>query len=173
MKRKGPVTKLKENISQKEIELKELKDKYLRALAELDNYRKQIEKELDDRKKYGMVEFFMSVIPVLDSFSRALSGGEMNNDFDNFYKGVEIIHRQLRDALKSLGLVEFSGLNETFDPSRHEAVATVETNEKPENTVIEEISKGYMIDDRIIKPAKVYVSKQKEGDEEDGENNRN
>ena len=173
MKRKGPVTKLKENISQKEIELKELKDKYLRALAELDNYRKQIEKELDDRKKYGMVEFFMSVIPVLDSFSRALSGGEMNNDFDNFYKGVEIIHRQLRDALKSLGLVEFSGLNETFDPSRHEAVATVETDEKPENTVIEEISKGYMIDDRIIKPAKVYVSKQKEGDEEDGENNRN
>lgn len=173
MKRKGPVTKLKENISQKEIELKELKDKYLRALAELDNYRKQIEKELDDRKKYGMVEFFMSVIPVLDSFSRALSGGEMNSDFDNFYKGVEIIHRQLRDALKSLGLVEFSGLNETFDPSRHEAVATVETNEKPENTVIEEISKGYMVDDRIIKPAKVYVSKQKEGDEEDGENNRN
>lgn len=173
MKRKGPVTKLKENISQKEIELKELKDKYLRALAELDNYRKQIEKELDDRKKYGMVEFFMSVIPVLDSFSRALSGGEMNSDFDNFYKGVEIIHRQLRDALKSLGLVEFSGLNETFDPSRHEAVATVETNEKPENTVIEEISKGYMVDDRIIKPAKVYVSKQKEGDEEDGKNNRN
>lgn len=173
MKRKGPVTKLKENISQKEIELKELKDKYLRALAELDNYRKQIEKELNDRKKYGMVEFFMSVIPVLDSFSRALSGGEMNSDFDNFYKGVEIIHRQLRDALKSLGLVEFSGLNETFDPSRHEAVATVETNEKPENTVIEEISKGYMVDDRIIKPAKVYVSKQKEGDEEDGKNNRN
>jgi molecular chaperone GrpE len=173
MKRKGPVTKLKENISQKEIELKELKDKYLRALAELDNYRKQIEKELDDRKKYGMVEFFMSVIPVLDSFSRALSGGEMNSDFDNFYKGVEIIHRQLRDALKSLGLVEFSGLNETFDPSRHEAVATVETNEKPENTVIEEISKGYMVDDRIIKPAQVYVSKQKEGDEEDGKNNRN
>ena len=173
MKRKGPVTKLKENINQKEIELKELKDKYLRALAELDNYRKRMEKELDDRKKYGMVELFMSVIPVLDSFDRALSGGEMSNDFDNFYKGMEIIHRQLRDALKSLGLVEFSGLNETFDPSRHEAVATVETDEKPENTVIEEISKGYMIDDRIIKPAKVYVSKQKEGDEEDGENNRN
>lgn len=173
MKRKGPVTKLKEAMKQKDTEIKELKDKYLRALAELDNYRKRIEKELDDRKKYALVEFFMKIIPVLDSFDRAVSGAEMNNDFENFYKGVEIIHRQLRDALHSLGLVEFSGLNETFDPNRHEAVATVETDDKPENTVIEEISKGYMIDNKVIKPAKVFVSKQKEGGQENGENNRN
>jgi molecular chaperone GrpE len=175
MKRKGPVTKLKEALEEKNNEIKELKDKYLRVLAELDNYRKRVEKEVADRKKFAIVEFFMKVIPVLDSFDRAMSGVELNNDFENFYKGVEIIHRQLREALRSLGLVEFSGLNETFDPSRHEAVATVETDDKPENTVIEEISKGYMIDNRVIKPAKVFVSKQKEGEEggqEDAKNNR-
>ncbi|MCK4673482.1 nucleotide exchange factor GrpE, partial [candidate division WOR-3 bacterium] len=74
--------------------------------------------------------------------------------------------------LKSLGLIEFSGLGEVFDPSRHEAVATVSTDEQPEDIIVEEISKGYIVDDRVIKPAKVYVSKQKEGGQEDGENNR-
>lgn len=172
-KKKGPVTKLKEELKQKDEVLKETKDNYLRALAELDNYRKRMEKEIDERKKFGLVEFFMKVIPVLDSFDRALSGAELNHNFENFYKGVEIINRQLRDALKSLGLVEFSGLNETFNPSRHEAIGTMETDTEPENTIVEEVSKGYIVNDRVIKPAKVLVSKQKEGGQEDAENNRN
>ena len=172
MKRIGPVTKLKEELKEKEKEIKELRDKYLRALAELDNYRKRMDKEFDDYKKYSKVDFFKKIIPVLDSFDRAMSGAEVNADFKNFHKGVEIIHRQLRDALKSCGLIEFSALGEIFDPARHEAIATVTTDDKPENTVIEEVCKGYIVTDRVIKPAKVFVSKQKEGGQEDGENNR-
>jgi len=172
MKRKGPVTLLKEDLKQKDEEIKELKDKYLRALAELDNYRKRMAKEFDELKKYSKVEFFMNVIPVLDNLDRALNGAEVNKDFENFLKGMEIIHRQLRDALKALGLVEFSGIGETFDPSRHEAVAALETDDKPENTITEEVCRGYIVDERVIKPAKVFVSKQKEGGQEDGENNR-
>lgn len=172
MKKVGPVTKLKNELEEKKDEIKELKDKYLRALAELDNYRKRMDKEFDEHKKYSKVDYFKKIIPVLDSFDRAMSGAEVNADFENFHKGVEIIHRQLRDALKSCGLVEFSALGETFDPTRHEAVATVATNDKPENTVIDEVSKGYIVYDKVIKPAKVFVSKQKEGGQEDGENNR-
>lgn len=172
MKRKGPVTKMKEEFEEKDKQAKELNDKYLRALAELDNYRKRMQKEMVSHRKSCKIELFRKIIPVLDSFDRALSGAEINSDFDNFYKGIEIIHRQFKESLKSLGLVEFSGLGEVFDPSRHEAVAAVPTDEQPADIIIEEISKGYIVDDQIIKPAKVYVSQQKEGGQEDGENNR-
>jgi len=172
VKRKGPVTMLREEIDGMNQQIKELNNKYLRAFAELDNYRKLMQKKMADYRRSAKVEFFNKVIPVLDSFDRALSGAELNTEFDNFYKGVEIIHRQLKEALRSLGLVEFSGLGEVFDPSRHEAVATVVTDKHPEDIIIEEISKGYVVDDWVIKPAKVCVSKQKKGGQEDGENNR-
>ncbi len=172
MKRKGPVTRLKEEIEEKNKQAEELNDKYLRAYADLDNYRKQMQKKMEDYRRSYEIEFFNKIIPILDSFDRALSGAEFNANFDNFYKGIEIIHRQLKEALKSLGLIEFSGLGEVFDPSRHEAVATVSTDEQPEDIIVEEISKGYIVDDRVIKPAKVYVSKQKEGGQKDDENNR-
>jgi len=173
MKRKGPVTKLKEEIEAKEQQIKEFNDKYLRALAELENSRKLMFKEMENDRLLIKAEFFNKVIPVLDSFDRALSGAELNENFKRFYKGIEIIHRQLKDALKSLGLVEFSGLGEVFDPSRHEAVGTVPIDGiQAEDIVVEEISKGYIVSDRVVKPAKVLVSKQKEGGQENGENNR-
>ena len=172
MERKGPVTRLKEEISRKDDELKELKDKYLRALADMDNYRKRMERELDSFRQYAQVEFFNRIIPVLESFARAMDNANVENDHENYAKGVEIIYRQLQDALRSMGLEEFSSLGETFDPARHEAVATVVNDDKPENTVVEEIGKGYMLKERVIKPAKVLVSKQSKGGNEDVENNR-
>lgn len=170
--RKGPVTRLKEEVLEKEKKVNEFKDKYLRAVAELDNFRKLMQKEKEEYRKTSKVSVLDKIIPVLDSFNRALEGAQENTDFEHFLKGIEIIHRQLKEALKTLGLVEFSGLGEVFDPSRHEAVATVETDEQPEHMVVEEISKGYMINNQIVKPAKVVVSKEKEGGQEDGENNR-
>ncbi|HEC77883.1 MAG TPA: nucleotide exchange factor GrpE [candidate division WOR-3 bacterium] len=172
MKRKGPVTRLKEELKEKMDEVKELNDKYLRAVAELDNYRKLMQKEMANYRRSCKVEFIRKLIPVLDSFDRALSSAEVSENFDNFYKGMEIIQRQLKESLKSMGLIEFSGLGEVFDPSRHEAVATIATDEHPEDMVVEEVSKGYIVDDQIVKPAKVFVSKQKKGGQEDAENNR-
>jgi molecular chaperone GrpE len=172
MTRKGPVTRLKEEIEQKDDAIKELKDKYLRALADMDNYRKRMERDLDSFRQYAQVEFFDRIIPVLDSFERAMNGANVDDDYDNFIKGVEIIYRQLKDALRSMGLEEFSSLGESFDPMRHEAVATVVNDEKPDDTIVEEISKGYIVRERVIKPAKVLVSKQSKGGNEDVENNR-
>jgi len=167
MIKKGPVTRLKETLEEKEAEVKEMHDKYLRAMAELDNFRKLMQKEMAEYRKTSKLQFFNQVIPVLDSFDRAMNGEHDNADFDDFLKGIEIIHRQFREALQVLGLKEFSGLGETFDPSRHEAIATVETDEHPDNTVVDEISKGYMVDNQVVKPAKVRVSKQKKGGQED------
>lgn len=172
MEKKGPVTKLKDNLKNKDKEIKEFRDKYLRALADMDNYRKRMDKELDSFRRYAHVEFFNKIIPVLDSFDRAMDGEILENDHEKYAQGVEMIYRQLRDALRSMGLEEFSSLGERFDPARHEAVATVVNNEKPDNTVVEEISKGYIVQERVIKPAKVLVSKQNKGGNEDVENNR-
>ncbi len=173
MTRKGPVTLMQEELSKKECEIKELRDNYFRALADWDNYRKRMENEFAEFKKYAKVDFLTKILPVLDNFDRALAGAELNPDFDSFYKGIEIIERQLKEILKSMGLVEYSGLGEQFDPSLHEAVGVVVSNDHPENTIIEEISKGYKVGDRVIKPAKVLVSKPDEkGGQENVQNNR-
>jgi molecular chaperone GrpE len=173
MKRKGPVSKMKEDLLERTTELKQAKDKYLRSVADLDNYRKRMDKEMDEHKKYSKVDFFLKIIPVLENFDRALCGAEMSEDFESFRKGLEIIDRQFKETLKSLGLKEFSSLGEIFDPAKHEAIAVVTADDKPENMIIEEVSKGYMIGDRVIKPAKVMVSKHVEGGQENAENNRN
>jgi len=172
MLKKGPITRLKETLEEKETEVKELHDKYLRALADLDNYRKLMQKEMAGYRKSSKLEFFNKIIPVLDSFDRAMEVDHDSADNKSFVEGIEIIHRQFSEALNMLGLKEFSGLGEIFDPSRHEAVATIETDEQPEHIVIEEISKGYMVDNQVVKPAKVCVSKLKKGGHEDAENNR-
>ncbi len=172
MKRKGPVTKMKEDLTERTSELKQTKDKFLRSVADMDNFRKRMDKEIIEHKKYSKVDFFLKIIPVLENFDRALCGAEMNEDFESFRKGLEIIDRQFKETLMSLGLKEFSDLGESFDPAKHEAIAVVTVNDKPENTVIEEVSKGYMVGDRVIKPAKVIVSKHVEGGQENAENNR-
>lgn len=171
---KGPVTMLMEHLAEKEQENRDLKDKYLRALADLDNYRKRMQKENEDLRKYALVEMFHRIIPVLDNFTRACSGAEMTDDLEHYRKGIEIIHRQLQEELKNLGLTEFSSAGEMFDPARHEAVGVVETDDCPEGTIVEEISRGYQVCDRVIKPAKVCVARPcSKGEEQNGEDNRN
>lgn len=172
--RKGPVSLMKEELDKKESEVKQLRDSYLRALADWDNYRKRMENEFAEFKKYAKVDFLSKILPVLDNFDRALAGAELNPNFESFYKGVEIIERQLREILKSMGLIEYSGLGDQFDPILHEAVGVVATDDHPENTIVEEISKGYKVGDRVIKPAKVLVSKPNgKGGQENVEDNRN
>jgi molecular chaperone GrpE len=173
MLRKGPVSLMKEELEKKEFVIKELRDNYLRALAEWDNYRKRMENEFTEFRKYAKIDFLSKILPVLDNFDRALAGAELNPNFESFFKGIEIIERQLREVLKSMGLVEYSGLGEQFDPMFHEAVGVIATNDHPENIIIEEISKGYKVGDRVIKPAKVLVSKPDEkGGQENVQDNR-
>jgi molecular chaperone GrpE len=164
----GPVTRLKDLFREKDTQAKEFKDKYLRALAELDNFRKRTEKDNEEFRRYAKVDFFVQILPVLENFNRAMDGaGE--NVRDNFFQGMEIICRQFKDTLGSMGLKEFSALGETFDPARHEAIGTAECVEKPENTIIEEVSKGYMVGAKVIKPARVIVSKLKREPEKEEE----
>lgn len=153
----GPVTRLKDLFKEKDTQAKEFKEKYLRALAELDNYRKRMEKDNEEFRRYAKVDFFVQILPVLENFDRAMAGAGENAG-DGFFQGMEIICRQFKETLGSMGLKEFSALGETFDPARHEAIGTAECMGKPENTVIEEVSKGYMVGAKVIKPARVIVA---------------
>lgn len=139
-----------------------LKDSYLRLLAEFDNFRKRKEKEVLMAKELSLKEFFTDIIPVLENFNRALFHSELINDFQNLKRGLEIIYNQLKSILEKHGLKEYSLLEKDFDPRYAEAVGYVETDQVPPNKIVEEVSKGYLYKDYVLKPAQVIVSKEKQ-----------
>jgi len=165
--KKGPVSTLREQLARAEEDARKFYDSYLRALAALDNYRKQKDEELRRKKDEIYEQIMLELIPIFDNFDRALSSAEITSDFQKLQEGVEIIFRQFKETLNKLGLVDFSAKGKPFDPKYHEAVSVVETEEYPPDTVVDEISKGYMFKERVIKPALVTVAKPK-GGEEDG-----
>jgi molecular chaperone GrpE len=159
MKKIGPVTRLKERFGVAQKESKENFDSYLRSLADLDNYRKRMEKELATFKVYANEQLLTDLIAVLDSLDRAVVSGDANRDYDSFHKGIAMIDRYLREILERWGLKTYSSDGEQFDPQRHEAVSTVETDDVPPNTIVEQINKGYMLGEKVLKPAQVTVAK--------------
>jgi len=136
-----------------------LYDKLLRRQAEFDNYRKRIERERTEVYQHGREDVLLQFLPVVDNFERALSSLEQSEgDAEALRRGVELIHKQFKDALSKLGLEPVEAVGHTFDPHVHEAVTTEATDKHKENTVIEEFQRGYKIGDRLLRPAKVKVA---------------
>ncbi|MCH9614213.1 MAG: Protein GrpE [Chlamydiia bacterium] len=143
-------------------EIKAEKDKYFRVLAELENTRKRMQKEKTDMTKFAVENVIAEFLGPLDSYEKALSfASEGSDEVKNWATGFEMILTQFRDILSSQGVSPFDSMGKTFDPHAHEAVEMVEVEKGPENVVIEECIKGYRSGDRIIRPAKVKVSKLK------------
>ncbi len=143
-----------------------LKDSYLRLLAEFDNFRKRKEKEVLIAKELILKEFFIDIIPVLENFNRALFHSQLDNNFQSLKKGLEIIYNQLKSILEKYGLKEYSLLGKDFDPKYAEAVGYVETDKVPPDKIVEEVGKGYLYRDYVLKPAQVIVSKEKQNPSE-------
>ena len=140
-------------------ELAEFRDKYLRVLADFENYKKRTQKEMGNIVKLANERLIKELLPVLDNFERGLKFAGDSVKQDNFYKGVEMIYRQLLDVLAKEGVHQFDSLGERFDPEKHEAVEVRETCDCEDGVIIEEIEKGYMIHDKVLRPAKVIVAK--------------
>lgn len=169
--KKGPVSQLKETTAKLDLEAKALRDKYLRALADFENYRKRTQRELE-RFQQNANEFLLtSLIPVLENLDRALASAEQDKCFDGLYKGMEIVSRQLKETLAKHGMIEYSALGEAFDPQRHEAVGSIETGEHPSDTIVAEQAKGYLYNSRVLRPARVLVAKPKPDENEQKANN--
>jgi len=136
-----------------------LYDQLLRRQAEFENYRKRVERERGEVYQRGRDDVLLQFLPVVDNFERALSSlEESEGDAEALRHGVELIHKQFKDALSKLGLEPVEALGQTFDPHVHEAVTTEATDRHKENTVIEEFQRGYKIGDRLLRPAKVKVA---------------
>jgi molecular chaperone GrpE len=140
--------------------LKEAQERCLRMQAELENARKRLEREKQDFIKYANEGLIVELLNVLDDLERAVNLAEAKHqDLPAFLKGAEIILAHLYDLLKEHGVRPIEAQGRTFDPAFHEALMQVEDNARPEHTVAEELQKGYLLYDRVIRTAKVKVSK--------------
>ncbi len=135
---------------------RELLDRMARMQAEFENSRRRAAKEQRDYKDYALTDAIRNLLPVLDSFDRALAS---NAAGENFRAGMELIDRQFHDALAKLGVQEIAAEGKPFDPTQHEAIEMVETNEVPDNYVFQEVQRGYKLKERLLRPAMVRVGR--------------
>ncbi|EOD00582.1 nucleotide exchange factor GrpE [Caldisalinibacter kiritimatiensis] len=139
-------------------ELEKLNSRYLRLQADFTNYKKRAEKEKQSIYSFAAQELISQLLSVIDNFDRALSTEEKDKN-DSFYQGVEMVYKQLIDILGKNGLEEIKALGEKFDPNLHHGVAQEESDEHEEGTIIEVFQKGYKLNDKVIRPSMVKISK--------------
>ena len=133
-------------------------DRLLRKTAEFDNYRKRIDRERREQADQTIVDLLQDVLPIVDDFDRALTV-DAGEGSAAYRKGVELIHGKLHDLLRRYGVTPIEALGTDFDPNIHQAVMHEASPEHREGEVIGELQKGYMIKDRLLRPAMVKVAK--------------
>ncbi|RMF55418.1 nucleotide exchange factor GrpE [Candidatus Woesearchaeota archaeon] len=139
----------------KEDEVNDLKETLQRVQADFENYKKRIEKENELIIERAKADLINKLLPIIDSFDLALTNKDKCEDF---IKGIELIYAQFMDIMKKEGLEQIKALNEKFDPFKHEVLLQEESN-KEKGTVLEELQKGYMFKDKVLRPTKVKISK--------------
>jgi len=133
-----------------------LVERLARMQAEFDNARKRTAKEQQDYRDYALTDFLRALIPVLDSFDRAL---QTSPEKSEFHAGVELIQKQLQDALARIGVRPIDAKGEQFDPRYHEAIEMVDTENAKDHEVLEELQRGYKLKERLLRPAMVKVAR--------------
>jgi molecular chaperone GrpE len=150
--------KVQAELEAKAKEAAERHDQLLRLGAEFENYKKRVQKEKSDLIKFGNESLLRAVLPILDNLERAIDHGKKMNENGPLLQGVEITLRQLLNILERFGVKPVAAMGESFDPEKHEAVSQAESDQEP-NRVISELEKGYLFHERLLRPAKVLVSK--------------
>jgi molecular chaperone GrpE len=145
--------------------VKDEHEKMLRAVADLENYKKRAAKEKDEVQKFGSEKLLRDFLPVVDNFDRALEHARTSGDLESLKKGIEMTRKLFEDTLAKHGVKSFSSKGEVFDPTRHEAMSAAESDELPPNHVHSEYLRGFTLNDRLIRPALVVVSKAKNSPE--------
>ncbi|MFH1460049.1 MAG: nucleotide exchange factor GrpE [Candidatus Omnitrophota bacterium] len=137
-------------------------NRILRLQADFENIKKRLTRDKIEFIKYSNEQIIADIIPFIDDFQRAFEAADKTKDFDILHKGVEMILNHILEFLKSKGVSEIKAKGVKFNPAYHEAILQAETDEYPENTVVEELQKGYLLNDRVLRTAKVKVAKEKE-----------
>jgi molecular chaperone GrpE len=165
----SPLAELTAQLTAKEQELAEFKDKYLRALADTDNVRKRMRQQSEETLRLQRENLLRDLLPVVDNLERGLEAARAGNNRQAIMEGVEMVLRALHDWLRAQGVSPINAVGQPFDPQVHEAVDHVASGDHPPNTVVSEFHRGYQIGERMLRPARVAVSK---GNPADGANGK-
>ncbi len=140
-------------------EIHKLKDQLLRKAAEFENFKRRTRDEKDQLIKFGNQTLLLDILPVIDDFERSLASGKEHPDFDSFYNGVDIVFTKFVKALENRGMRPIEAKGKAFDVDFHDALVQIPTDDVEAGTILEEVEKGYMLYDRVIRHSKVTVSK--------------
>jgi len=146
------------------------KDLLLRKAAEFDNYKRRIENETSNIFKYATESFIDDLLPVVDDFERSLKHSKENTDYEALVKGIDLIYQKLIKILESRGVKTFETVGKEFNVDFHDALMQMPRKDVPPHTVIEEVEKGYMLNDKVIRHAKVIVSSEPAEDNTESSN---
>jgi molecular chaperone GrpE len=158
----GEIRQLLEQAQQAQKELEAAKNQQLRALADLANLRKRISQERHESWENGAATMVTEILPILDNFERAIAALAQSQDIKAVKEGVIMIYNQLRATLQKSGVEPIAAIGKQFDPYFHEAAGKVVTTEAEEGSVVDEIQRGYMLKDRVLRPSKVIVAAEPE-----------
>jgi molecular chaperone GrpE len=152
------LARLRRALQEKTREAETAQDRYLRALAELDNSRKRAQREREDYIRFANESLIRELLAALDNFDRALQAARSSGESPAFVGGMELIHRELLRVLEKFGVTTFTSVGQPFNPEFHEAVARVAATEQAAMTVVEETRRGYLLNGRVLRPAMVTVA---------------
>ncbi len=145
-------------IAELERALAEAESRHLRVMADFQNFRRRNEERFAERIRFAAQELVTDLLPVLDNLERALGAAQDAGSFESLHAGVEMTYRQILEILKRYGVEQIEALGAQFDPNLHEAVMRVEDQDADDNSVIEEMRRGYTMHSRVIRPSMVKVS---------------
>ena len=164
----NPVKELEAKLEAKEKEAVETYDRLLRASAEFENYKKRSSREMEEFRKFANQSLIKEMLSVVDNLELAMNSTNGHKAIDkDLLQGLEMTHKEILKVFEKFNVKPIDAKGQPFDPTFHEAVMQEETNDSPKNTVINELQKGYMIHDRLLRPSMVVVAKPKENN--DGE----
>jgi molecular chaperone GrpE len=159
------LVKLREQLEAKEKEANQYHDRYLRQVAELENFKRRIHRDKEEAIRFANEALVKDLLPVVDNLERAVAHAKGGGNGRPLVEGVEMVLRGLFDMLAKHGVVPISAVGQPFDPEKHEAMAQVESSTHQPNTVVEEYHKGYLLRDRLLRPSLVSVAKAPESQE--------
>lgn len=150
---------LRQQLETKDKEAKDNYDRFVRQVAESENLKKRVAREKEEAIRFANEALVRDLLPVVDNLERAISHAQGGGNGKPLVEGVEMVLKGLSDVLAKHGVVQVSAVGQPFDPAKHEAMAQVETADQNPNTVVEEFHKGYLLRDRLLRPALVSVAK--------------
>ena len=141
-----------------ETRIAELQDRMLRGQADLENFRRRVQREQDEARKYESLRLVRDLLPALDGLQRAIASAEQTGNFQNLLDGIRMVSQQFRDALRGHAAEPIKAEGQPFDPAEHEALTQLATAECPPMTVLQVVEEGYRMHDRVVRPSRVIVS---------------